>query len=86
MSDWVKYQRVECKEGFIDVWYGDSANNPNNDEEMSYCLNTMKTFFRLNGKDEWIESSSFNNYFKNFLCKNKENMTSNEIWNQYLKN
>ena len=36
-EDWVKFRRVPCKEGHIDVWMGDAACNPN-DEERPYYI------------------------------------------------
>ena len=28
LEGWVKFRRHNCKEGFIDVWHGDSVDNP----------------------------------------------------------
>ncbi len=50
---WVKYYRYNCVEGFIDIWKGDSYSNPNDIEKQQLSLNSIDTYFRLNG-GEWI--------------------------------
>ena len=46
---WVEFVRIPCKEGFIDVWHGDCAKNPNEAEKSRFNLNAFAKYFRLNG-------------------------------------
>jgi hypothetical protein len=38
---WVKFSRVSCVEGCIDVWYGDCAHNPNSEIKPHWNLNGL---------------------------------------------
>lgn len=42
----------------IDVWIGDSINNPNNDAKSQYTLNSTKRFYRLTGETIWQEETN----------------------------
>lgn len=79
---WYTYLRVYCKEGFIDRWLGDSINNPNNDSQCKWQLNSFSTFWRLNNGD-WVETMSVKNIQK-LLMEFKNVSTADEIWNESL--
>ncbi len=80
---WVKFSRIHCTAGFIDVWYGDCAHNPNSEAEPRWCLNSTASFIRLDGKDEWVGIDYRG--IKSFVGTKAEKFTSQEIWNEIEK-
>lgn len=52
---WYKFTRVNCTAGFIDIWVGDMADNPNSDRPSNINLNAFSEAFRLNGGGEWVK-------------------------------
>lgn len=52
---WVEFTRYPCREGFIDVYTGDSGHNPNTGRRPRYQLNAIKSWLRLNGEGPWVE-------------------------------
>lgn len=78
---WVKFVRYHCEEGFIDVWTGNGLSNPNLPEPNNISAG-IKTYFRLNGIEEWKERI---HYFKDdpigMLNIGSDWNTANEIWN-----
>lgn len=68
---WVKFRTVPCKDGTVDVWIGDIADNPNNETQSKIALNGFTTYVRL--YDEWIRvygnvpSSEYEKYTKEEL-------------------
>lgn len=56
---WIDFQRIQCREGFIDRWIGDMADNPNLPTKNKWCLNAFVTYYRLNGTGEWIEGTFY---------------------------
>lgn len=78
---WVEFQRIYCKEGYIDRWFGDQTDNPNNSFKSNININSMVSFFRLNNT-RWISAydlgvtSMFISQVKK-LCKE---FTAKEIW------
>lgn len=54
---WFSFRRIYCMEGSIDVWQGDQADDPNNEDKSWINLNSSSTFFRLNGEDRWIHAT-----------------------------
>jgi hypothetical protein len=80
-EDWVKFQRYPCKTGFIDVWIGDSADNPNNSTKMNYNLNSIHKAYRLNGVGEWKFDLASTQTLINFLIIMSDTCTADEIWN-----
>jgi hypothetical protein len=79
---WVKFSRVPCVEGCIDVWYGDCAHNPNSEIKPHWNLNSFAVFIRLDGKGEWI--SGYRGV-KSFAMEMGEVSTSQEIWDEISK-
>ena len=79
---WVKFSRIHCVEGCIDIWYGDCAHNPNNEIEPRWNLNSFASFIRLNGKGEWFSTK---NGVKGFTAEMAEEFTSQEIWDELSK-
>jgi len=82
---WVKFERFHCKEGFIDRWIGDAINNPNNKEKSLLNLNSFKTYYRLDGKGGWIESSKMERSFVTSIAVFCNNNTSKDIWEDGIK-
>jgi len=80
-EDWVKFQRYPCKTGFIDIWTGDRADDPNNPTKMNYNLNSFNTAYRLNGKGEWKFDSSPRQSLYNLLIVMNDTCSADEIWN-----
>lgn len=81
---WVKFTRIPCVEGCIDVWYGDCAHNPNIKIEPRLCLNSFATFIRLNGEGEWYPND-YRRGIKGFTGEMAEEFTSQEIWDEISK-
>jgi hypothetical protein len=79
---WIKFQRHPCKVGFIDVWIGDSADNPNNPTKMNYNLNSFSKAYRLNGKGEWKYDLPFGKKqeLEGLLNIMRDVCSSEEIW------
>ena len=81
---WVKFSRIPCVEGCIDVWYGDCAHNPNSEIKPQWNLNSFRTYVRLNGKGKWF-SNDYRRGLKSFTMEMGEVSTSQEIWNEISK-
>lgn len=77
----VKFYRVQCTKGCIDIWYGDSAHNPNSKIKPNWCINSFSLFIRLDGVGEWVYSERRNG-IKGFTIEMAEVSTSQEIWNE----
>lgn len=76
---WVKFSRYQCKEGFIDRWMGDVADNPNLPNKSTVALNAFSQWFRLNGKGAWVSARDLNPAYMaiiNHCCDD----TSEGIW------
>jgi hypothetical protein len=81
---WVKFSRIPCVEGCVDVWYGDCAYNPNSEIEPRWSLNSFTTFIRLNGEGEWFPNG-YRRGIKGFVGEMAEVYTSQEIWDEISK-
>jgi|JI10StandDraft_1071094.scaffolds.fasta_scaffold174386_5 hypothetical protein len=77
---WVEFVRIPCKEGFIDVWHGDCAKNPNEAEKSRFNLNAFAKYFRLNGSGEWRRDYSFNTTFHQDIRDFRSEFTALELW------
>lgn len=82
VEGWVKFSRQKCVEGFIDVWYGDCADNPNNERKSHWNLNGFATYIRLDG-GEWFPTRFRG--IKGFTIEMSEVSTSKEIWAEIYK-
>ena len=80
---WVKFLRNYCKEGFIDVWIGDSIDNPNNENESQEKLNSNSRAYRLNGIGKWKTDFSYSekHSLDGFINIMRDNCSAEEIWN-----
>ena len=81
---WVKFRRFYCVEGHIDIWFGDSAHNPNTLEQPRLNLNSFAAYVRLNGEGLWY----YNGYrrgLQGFTAEMSEVATSKEIWDELSK-
>lgn len=83
-NKWVEFLRLPCLEGYIDMWRGDCAQNPNNETRLGYNLNSFATYFRLSGTLEWVRDRQFNCNFYIFIRNNMDEMTANVIWAECL--
>lgn len=79
---WVEFVRFPFVEGYIDIWMGDCAQNPNNPQRVGYSLNSFATYYRLSGTDEWLRSTCFSPFFRGNIIAYRETMTAAEIWAQ----
>jgi hypothetical protein len=84
IEGWVKFQRFTCKEGYIDRWVGDCIDDPNRSTKNNIHLNTMATYFRLNGEGLWIHRRDFNNP-EVYIGEFKDDYSAKEIWEIMLK-
>ena len=82
---WVEFLRHECKSGFIDQWLGDVANNPNNETESKWQLNSFALFYRLNGQGKWISQRDFSKGLNAEIILTQHNLSAQEIWNDCLR-
>lgn len=82
---WVRFRRVPCKEGHIDVWHGDQSDNPNRTERSYYNLNSSATYLRCNGS-EWIHTRDLKvrGHYLYYLDMGDE-FTADEIWAELTK-
>ena len=78
---WVRFRRHNCKEGFIDVWQGDSIDNPNNAEECRINLNSISVWIRCNNS-EWISVRDLTKRHYLPYLDMAEEFTAEEIWNE----
>lgn len=77
---WVRFRRVPCKEGHIDVWMGDASCNPNHEYRPNYNLNSFATYLRCNGS-KWIHKNDLKhrgNYL--YYLDMASEFTADEIW------
>jgi hypothetical protein len=80
---WYQYIRYYCIEGTIDVWAGDSANNPNNETKSKINMNQSTCFVRLNG-GMWIPHwGRFKKYLNIDVAELHQYFTAEEIWKEY---
>jgi hypothetical protein len=75
---WFTFRRVHFTEGFIDVWFGDCADDPNQEESQEEKTFINTAYYRLNGEGHW-ESK------RKFLSMSAEmnegfNSTAEEVW------
>lgn len=78
---WVKFRRHNCTEGFIDVWQGDMADNPNNEEKCWINLNSISVCIRCNNS-EWISVRELpTRHYLPYLDMAEE-FTAEEIWKE----
>jgi hypothetical protein len=78
---WYSFQRKYCKTGFIDIWVGDYADNPNNPTKMNYNLNSNHKAYRLNGEGEWKFDSLPRQTLHTLLIVMNDTCSADEIWN-----
>ena len=77
---WFTFRRIPCKEGFIDQWQGDQADDPNLEERPPYRLNSSSTMFRLNGKGSWIHPSKVIGLHLDIIAGYPEMFSSDDLW------
>lgn len=75
---WVKFTRIYCKEGFIDVWTGDAYHNPNDKVKSKWCINSFAVYVRLNGEGEWVKPKT--RTIRGYIEDCKDNTTAKEIF------
>lgn len=83
---WVSFTRVYCKEGYIDRWVGDQANDPNNHSKHNMNLNSTMSFYRLND-EKWISAYDLKvkGMFISDVVEYSKLFTAEEIWNTFIK-
>lgn len=74
IDGWVKYRKVPYKDGIVDVWVGDCADNPNNKEKSKISLNGSVTYIRF-------ENENWGKIYKNISFSNYINYTKHELKN-----
>lgn len=82
---WVRFRRIPCKEGHIDIWQGDQSCDPNSAERPNFNLNSSATYLRCNDS-EWVHSRDLRirGHYLPYLDMAPE-FTADEIWKE-LKN
>lgn len=82
------FKRIECPAGgHIDIWIGDSNDNPNNENPPHHSINYFTSYYRLNSEKEWISRHRFRNggMINGIINLAEENNTADQIWNLYLE-
>lgn len=82
-EDWVKFQRIHCTQGHIDVFISNSSDNPNEDSPRLQHTNGIGTWYRLNSK-EWIPKY-YHPDLQSLLITFSDIATANEIWDMSLE-
>lgn len=80
---WYSFKRIFLDKGFIDVWIGNSMDDPNEEFASSDMTFFNHVFYRLDGNDPWISSEMFDGMMD--FIRNNDGMTSDEVWNKTLK-
>jgi hypothetical protein len=79
---WVDFKRIYFTEGFIDLFNGDCASDPNLDEPPRFGLNAFATYLRLNGEGEWKKESNAvgTEVDSAMMTKYHNEVTATEFW------
>lgn len=77
---WVNFQRHKTIEGFIDIWMGDSADDPNKPNKSHSLLNSSAYYYRLNGKGLWYNRRDFINNIHQLIYQLKDEYSADDIW------
>lgn len=81
---WYTFRRWEFPDGeYIDVWMGDSINDPNNEDKSKLNLNSMKTCLRLNNST-WIDSRDMRDRTGWSEIPVSEEKTAKEFWDKII--
>lgn len=84
-NHWAEFVRIPCKSGYIDIWIGDCANNPNNPTKSGVNLNAFRTFYRFDHKQGWFVEYDFKYDTREVIRTGYTDFTSVEIWDmQYI--
>lgn len=81
-ENWVKFSRYNCIEGFIDIWRGDCADNPNKETKSRWNLNSFITYIRKDNDVSWTECNYRRGGLNSFVSDMSQVATSDEIWNE----
>lgn len=76
---WYEIRRLYCKEGFIDLYQGDSHHHPDLNAKPTMQVNNMVALYRLDGKGEWVSRNRMRGIF-DALHEYSDMFTSKEIW------
>jgi hypothetical protein len=83
---WYTLNRYYYKEGFIDVYHGDSHHDPDLDEKPKIQINSSMTLYRLNGKGKWYHRNKLKGLFNSLNSDERELFSADEVWkDQFLK-
>ena len=85
-ENWIEFRRVQCKNGFIDHYIGDTYHNPNLSSKPHMQVNSFSTWFRLNGIGKWLHSSCFEYCFWNTIVFKGSELDITKFWNDSLIN
>lgn len=80
----IDFVRIPCQQGFIDMWIGDCADDPNRQHGPGYHLNATATYFRLNGTGEWVRDRYFDRDFRIIVYLNRGSETASALWENYI--
>ena len=80
-TDYITFNRVYCKSGFIDKWMGDCFIDPNHPSKNQLSGNVITTYYRMGG--QWLQKHEFDPHFFHHLLELREEFTAEEIWNTY---
>lgn len=82
---WVTFRRVQCKEGTLDRWVGDCADDPNRKTQSKISLNMMVGSYRFDGKGYWIPDDCLERDIQQIFHLYHMDYTSQEIYENMLK-
>lgn len=83
---WFTYKRIYCRDGHIDFMYDDILNDPNNDAKSNITASSIVTYVKCDDMP-WEKLRDIGGFgFIEYLMKNRDLMSANEIWNNIHKN
>lgn len=76
---WFEFRRIHCKEGYIDYFLGDQADDPNKQNKSRISLNSSGEWFRFKGENTWLNKRDFERNAVITIVNNKEEFSSDEL-------
>ena len=81
---WVNFTRFHFKDGYIDKFMGDMADDPNSPNQVKIHFNASSSWIRLN-KNEWVNTRKVeaNSFIQSLYFRDE--YTAEEVWNAFIQ-
>ena len=76
---WFTFRRIQCIEGSVDMWTGDQADDPNREYQSHIHLNSISTWFRLDGKGLWVHAENLRGLLQDMYTYH-ELFSAKDLW------